>query len=364
MGILRFIFAISVVIVHSSPVFGLTFVGALIAVQSFYIISGFYMALILNEKYNSYALFLTNRFLRLFPAYWAVLILTFLISLVSLIFTGDGFQLKPFIQNFNAMNVSSLLFMISTNILIFGQDIVMFMKLNAGHLGFTPDFLSTEPKVYHMLFIPQAWTLGVELSFYLIAPFLVKRKAPFIALLIIISLILRGYLHSVGLYKDPWNYRFFPTELAFFLAGSLAYKFYHRFKLISFNRCFLLGSFLFIFTLTLFFQYIPISLSIKKGLYYGFLFLCIPIIFKYSKEKKFDCMIGELSYPIYISHYLIILLLEKILLKQQQMFGIIAIILTVSFSILLVRYVVQPIDFYRQRRASQIVESHVTQHRI
>ena len=43
-----------------------------VSVQVFYIISGFYMALILNTKYvgpGSYRVFIANRLLRIFPAY-------------------------------------------------------------------------------------------------------------------------------------------------------------------------------------------------------------------------------------------------------------------------------------------------------
>ena len=50
MGIIRLILAIAVVIVHTEePIFGFEFVRGLVAVQAFYIISGFYMAMILNE---------------------------------------------------------------------------------------------------------------------------------------------------------------------------------------------------------------------------------------------------------------------------------------------------------------------------
>lgn len=66
MGILRLLLAISVIIAHTESVFGVRLVGGVIAVQAFYIISGFYMAMILTEKYigkNSYKLFITNRLL-------------------------------------------------------------------------------------------------------------------------------------------------------------------------------------------------------------------------------------------------------------------------------------------------------------
>ncbi|MDH6355821.1 peptidoglycan/LPS O-acetylase OafA/YrhL [Dysgonomonas sp. PH5-45] len=88
MGIIRLLLAISVVINHSTAIFGCRLVGGAVAVQAFYIISGFYMAMILTEKYvgkGSYKLFISNRFLRLYPIYWAILLVVILysVSLVS-----------------------------------------------------------------------------------------------------------------------------------------------------------------------------------------------------------------------------------------------------------------------------------------
>ena len=51
MGLIRTLLAISVVLAHSSPIFGIKLVGGQVAVQAFYMISGFYMTLVLNEKY-------------------------------------------------------------------------------------------------------------------------------------------------------------------------------------------------------------------------------------------------------------------------------------------------------------------------
>ena len=52
-----------------------------VAVQTFYLVSGFYMSLILTEKYSHTSSFLTNRVLRLYPAYLAVAAVTLLHSL-------------------------------------------------------------------------------------------------------------------------------------------------------------------------------------------------------------------------------------------------------------------------------------------
>jgi len=119
MGILRFILALSVVITHSTSIFGLRGVGGQIAVQAFYIISGFYMTLILNEKYigvnNSYKLFITNRFLRLYPTYWVVLLLTIIYSVfVSVYSNGNDFALfGNYVNYFDSMSFTSVMLTIN-----------------------------------------------------------------------------------------------------------------------------------------------------------------------------------------------------------------------------------------------------------
>lgn len=77
MGLLRLLLAFAVVIGHSAPIPGLPLLGAGLAVKVFFVVSGFYMALILSEKYEAKPrgrwLFYSNRFLRIFPLYWVVL---------------------------------------------------------------------------------------------------------------------------------------------------------------------------------------------------------------------------------------------------------------------------------------------------
>ena len=207
MGLLRFILALSVVLYHSSSIFGFTLVGGQTAVQAFYIISGFYMALILNEKYiginNSYKLFITNRLLRLYPVYWVVLLLTILYSIsVSIYSKGNDFAgFSLYVTYFDKMSLSSFLFLIFTNLSLFLQDTVMFLGLDVtkGNLFFTSNYKVTTPLLYQFLFIPQAWTIGIELTFYLIAPFVVKKKLNFILLLFVLSVILRFVLYQCGL---------------------------------------------------------------------------------------------------------------------------------------------------------------------
>ena len=78
MGALRLILALAVVLTHSGSLWGYQITGGSVAVQCFFIISGFYMALILNEKYvapGDLRIFYVNRLARIFSLYWLFLAL-------------------------------------------------------------------------------------------------------------------------------------------------------------------------------------------------------------------------------------------------------------------------------------------------
>ena len=360
MGILRFLLAISVVLVHSSSIFGFSFVGGRNAVQAFYIISGFYMTLILNEKYigvnNSYKLFISNRFLRIYPIYWVVLFLTILRCAGILIYSKGNYLTDFYIyyDNFYNMNFGSLFFLLFTNLFIFFQDTVMFLVLDkiTGHLFFTSSFRETTPQLWHFLFIPQAWSIGVEITFYLIAPFIVRRKLKIIIFLIILSLILRLVLYFHFEFKiDPWTYRFFPTELMFFLLGSITYRIYKKLETIhiknTFNKLILVG----IVGFTLLYSFLPLPGPVKSLLYLITFFISLPFIFIYTKNCKIDSYIGELSYPIYISHMFILgsisfLNIPKLAGGQ----GLSTTLLTIVFSIILNELVAKKIEKIRKNR--------------
>lgn len=367
MGLFRFLLAISVVIAHSEPMFGVTLVGGVAAVQAFYIISGFYMALILSEKYTgpgSYGVFITNRFLRLFPVYWAVLFLSVLLSFVYLNIFNEGLKLSFYLQYFGLMELKARIIFVFTNFFIFGQDIVMFLKLDsAGALAYTSDFNITDtsfPAGFSFLFVPQAWTLALEIMFYIIAPFLVRRSVFTLALIICSSLALRVFIYGTGLTNDPWTYRFFPMELAFFFLGAVSYKLY-RIKRETWQSG-ISGKALLVLLLsyTVLYQFLPsipvYGFDLKQWLFYGAAAVSIPAVFSLSKNWKLDNFMGELSYPIYISHLFI---LNATTYKfysgpYREYLLIVSLALTIIFSIVLVRYIVRPIETYRQRRVSLV----------
>ena len=363
MGILRILLALAVIVAHCGLIWKFQPVGGPIAVETFFILSGFYMSLILNEKYKtaSYRLFITNRFLRLYPLYWSVLIATGLFCIT--VFLISGRQSFPIVDQYLLVrrHNASFLFLASTNALIFGQDVVMFTGINpeTGHLFFTPNFWLTSPPLFTFLFIPQAWSLGIELVFYLIAPLLLRKKAKWIILLIVLSLALRMYLYNVlGLQNDPWTYRFFPTEIVFFLLGNIAYRIYIRIKECPVPGYINILILSYVVLATTMYGCIPtyrtpfLPFSWNELVYFPSITAVIPFLFSHLKNWKVDSGIGELSYPVYLSHLLIAKVAYAMPYPVLQQSWCIALV-TLVFSYLLHRGVAKPIEKYRQGRLTK-----------
>ncbi len=359
MGILRILLATSVVIAHSESILGLRLVGGVVAVQTFFIISGFYMSMILDKKYlgpNSYSLFLSNRFLRLFPIYWSILILSIVASSLSFFIFGDWMQLSAYIDYLNSMRFGSIFFLGLANIFIFGQDIALFLGLNpeAGTLYFTQDFTISTPMVHEFLIVPQAWTLGIELTFYVVAPFLVRRNLLVVTSIIIASFLIRFFIYfCLGHAQDPWTYRFFPSELGLFLLGNLSYRMYKigtsKRYLDRFKACLIAGIF---FLTTFAYQEIFPQGNDPNLLFYVFTCLALPFIFYLTKNSKYDAYIGEFSYPIYISHVLVLGFVSPVtdFLHLDMLKGELTLLISLSIAYWLIKLIANPIETFRQSR--------------
>jgi peptidoglycan/LPS O-acetylase OafA/YrhL len=357
MGIIRILLAISVILTHSGPIFGFNYIDGLIAVQSFFIISGFYMSLILNEKYNgvkSYKLFISNRLLRLFPTYLFIIIITLIMAFV---FNGVGVKQDIF-SGFSKVNFFSKIYLIFINILIVGQDTTLFLGFDLnGSLHYIKDFHNSIPPVYTFLLCPQAWSLSLELMFYAIAPFIVKRKLSTILIIMVLLFILRILIYLNGFYYDPWTYRFFPTELFFFLSGNIAYRIYKYTQKIKFPKEVGIGILICLLLFLFVFNYIPVRYFIKQYAFYILFTLSIPFIFNYTKKFLIDRFIGELSYPVYISHIFIIAFCLPILYHffgyNSSLSSILAVVCSIIFSYLVIIFLVKRIDNYREKRVEK-----------
>ena len=342
MGIIRLLLALAVVGAHSNSHPLLKFVGGEVAVQAFFVISGFYMAMIV-DSYKTTTDFWVSRYLRLYPIYIFCAILTLLLV--------QGFG--NYVERIEKLPTSAILFLTLTNITIFFQDITMFLGVNNDTLSFVKNFGESTPPLYQLLLIPQGWSLGTELSFYLIAPFLLKRGIRTLVVVMFFSELLRIILIGSCCSNDPWSYRFFPTELSTFLLGSLAYKFYdfNKIKIQSSSYSEIGFSFLLLFLLA--FTFLPTDYQTKKIIFILCLVFLIGNIFYITKDSKLDNFIGMLSYPIYTCHLLVIgYFLPKLHIPSPDgrfSTTLLAYAVVIGFSIFLYLLIEKPVDSFRQR---------------
>lgn len=355
MGLIRFILACFVVMYHCGQFEGFKIMQGPEAVQTFYIISGFYMSLILHEKYwhqpNAYRLFISNRLLKLLPAYWLTILVTVILSFSVALFTGGGNWsfLNNYHQYGNSLNPFAIIFFICSNLFIVGQDLALFLGLNShtGQLFFTDAFARSKPAVYSFMLVPQAWTISIEILFYLIAPFFVRKKTGIIILLAIAAFLIKFFLYKNGFNYDPWSYRFFPAEMLFFLLGVLSYKLYASTKNISIP--FWTQPLAFLIMLLVILSYSYLHFYIRNYFYFVGMAVGIPLVFRYTKNNVWDRKIGEYSYPIYIVHVLVKTVVF-IFIGAASNVSIPVIIGSIILAYLFNRFINKKIELYRQRR--------------
>ncbi|MGK0249204.1 MAG: peptidoglycan/LPS O-acetylase OafA/YrhL [Oleispira sp.] len=354
MGVIRFLLAISVVIAHSDPLFGNTLWGGVIAVELFFIISGFYMAMILNEKYNTtdkIMVFYKNRILKLFPIYWTILCVTILLSISSYILFEKGGVLKHIHNNMDDLG-PFLIYIALTNIFLIGEDLLMFLGYDGNAIVFTKSFVDTSLPFHQFIIVPQSWTLSLEIIFYIIAPFITRKSIGLLLTLLTFSVILKISLWFSGYVEDPWNYRFIFSEFSFFFMGMLMYRVYrlNLYDGILENKYLFFIGFLLILLSGLFYFELKELLifndvDILKYIIYMYFILFLPILFDSTKNNKIDRYIGELSYPIYIVHILVIYFVNKMPISGSLSFFVI--IGSVIISILLNKFIQEKIEKIR-----------------
>lgn len=347
MGTLRFLLAISVYLVHSYDLWGgIRFVKAGIAVEAFFIISGFYMALILSEKYlgnTGCRLFYINRFLRLFPAYWLVFIITVTLSVLTLnTFQGSG--IPQFLNYHERLSEPSHILLGIPNLALVGQDILEFLEVDeSGTLSYSNDVKSASLPARNFLVIPQAWSLSLEIMFYMVAPFIVRRSIKIIMLLLTGSLAIKIVTFYVLKWPYlPWGDMFFPSELLYFLAGSISYRIYAKYKTMHLNFGALFAVFSVVCFITIFYELFHTG-ALTRWLYHIMIFLTLPFLFILSNKNKIDRFLGELSYPIYIVHITVIQFVSSFGYKWLT-----SLFLTMLLSVMLFFKVIKPIDIYRK----------------
>ena len=379
MGLLRLYLALCVVGAHSGPMFPWSAHDAHQAVQIFYIISGFYMQMVYGTKYTAPGEFYANRFMRIFFPYWIILALTVALSVFA---TAVHWQwvwtsLRPYIDAPLQKNgLLGVLVAGLSNITIFFQDWVMFLEHDAGKsLAFTSDFRTSGSPLYQYLFLPQAWTVGVELTFYLLVPWLSRLGSRTLVALVIASLLARVFAYELlDLKRDPWEYRFFPFELALFVMGMLSYRMYRTFpyQSITLQPGSTRGYCLMVLLLAVAFAGASQAVELLAAMighhyavlvsYVGWAF-AIPALFQVFGRWKHDRFIGELSYPVYLSHLIVVSIVVAILGRlgaPNEVVGPISGVFAVLLAIVLYVYLFEPLESRRHAIAKRLTGGHVT----
>jgi peptidoglycan/LPS O-acetylase OafA/YrhL len=251
-----------------------TFITPIMAVQSFFCISGF---LIVRSYYNSRSLkkYLEKRARRILPAYLFIVVLCGL----GLVFVSD----LPVKEYFT----STILY--------------KYLAANLTFLNFLQPYLPgvfTESR--DMVVNSSLWTIKIEISLYLLVPFIVyfiRRFDKRIICFLIYASALFFYRYMDYLYSMTGNRlyeilsRQFLSQLAFFISGAFLFyyfDFFKKYRYLFFSIS--LPVIFFSFNKYVYFFY-PFALAISIF----FLAFSLPV---FNKAGKY----GDFSYGIYLFH--------------------------------------------------------------
>jgi len=274
-GTLRLILATLVVLSH----LGITLYGYNVGVSAvvvFYLLAGMVSYKLVSKNYKNQALsYYLDRIKRIFPLYLLVLVFSYIIYKLGATsyFISSQPDLMAYLSNLTIIPLSYFMY----------NDIDKFTLL------------------------PPVWSLGVELQFYLLAPFVLlctKR----ILLLLVLSFIVY-ILASVGiLHTDYFGYRLIVGVLFMFLVGVLIQKF------IDGEKYFSLISLIMVYVTLIIVSVYLYTINYKAPYNYETLFALlvgIPLLLKLPRKLfVLDRYLGSLSYAVFLVHFPVLWLVQ------------------------------------------------------
>ncbi|QJC55212.1 O-acetyltransferase OatA [Polaromonas vacuolata] len=318
LGTLRLLLALAVAASHTNlRMFGLN--PGVMAVVGFYLISGYVMAGLIRRHYSQGAqapAFYLDRAIRLLPQYLFYAGLT----LAWYGFTQANTQFLS-----HAPSAGDLV----NNLLIIPLNYYMYN----GSDGYT--------------LIPPAWSLGAEVQFYLLAPWLLvwpKRLLAFGLLSLSVYLAaLAGIINS-----DWFGYRLLPGVLLFFLLGAWLQGLHQQGQQRQ-AQAMTLGVAA-LATLAIGLLFIngnlrqPYNFETLLGLIFGLLLLQALAT---RPRTRWDGLAGDISYGVFLNHFLIIWTFYPQGVSSSQLPGFLA--LSMALSCLSQRLVEQSLLKLRHR---------------
>jgi peptidoglycan/LPS O-acetylase OafA/YrhL len=321
MGTYRFFLAIFVALSH----LGITFFAistGISAVVSFFLLSGFVMTALITKSYSTadrVGAFYLDRAMRLFPQFLLYLVATLAVVLL----------LKPqsiYLSDLTPVKVALNALMIPLNFFMVGD-------LMTGML------------------MPQAWSLGLEAVFYLVIPWLIILKLRVPAFIASAAVFLCAYAGAID--SDTWAYRLLPGSLFIFLLGS----FMHGRS--PWKRRVLIGSFITSVVLSGVLLANPLLMRIAMldmlaGIAFG---VPMVLLLKDLKLPKIDTHLGNISYGVFLNHFLLIWIFEHFGIRTWGALNTAVLFAcSIALAALTYRFIEKPVVDMRHRLRRRLVD--------
>jgi peptidoglycan/LPS O-acetylase OafA/YrhL len=310
MGYLRFWLALAVLSGHLGPLLGLSLADSSAAVLGFFVISGFYMAMVLDGKYGQdRTAFYWNRLLRLWPPYLALLLASLLVSLGAAILGGVYVgPLRALVAGGIHASLGTLTFSLLSQLSMLGPGFHHLLAVTPqGGLAWAPNGYYQPNSFWLFDLIPQAWSLATELVFYALAPWIVRWPSRRLALLFVAGAALRlaGDL-ALPLQAWPWRDRLLPLDLTVFCAGILVWRLQRRPLPPAWRRAPAWAAGLALAMLAAAPALFPGPSKAAQHLLVPCLCAAAtPWLMAPGRSHGFERAVGELSYPLYLCHLLV-----------------------------------------------------------
>jgi len=284
-GCVRFALAMLVAISHVPEVFLPINVGV-VSVIGFYFISGYLMRLSFARfaelSPRPVAHFYRDRFLKIFPAYWTVVAATLLAAWLL----GPTARTDWPLQLPTAIDLLANLAVIPLN-------------YNLASLGL----------------VPPAWSLAVELQFYLLVPWLFRLSPAWRGRLLALSAAAQLAFLSFATTSDAFGYRYLVGVLPAFLTGFMLAATDPRERAATWLAWLAwLGYLVFVA-----FPFGTLKHTHAKEVLFG-LMVAAPAVFWVLHARlplpagyaTLDRTLGDLAYPVFLVHFLALYLLGKL----------------------------------------------------